>query len=91
MGFSTKRGETMNGKWRLEGQDAFSGEKYHIRGEYDDESQALDAARLWLTTLEMNQPTEETGGQDEHGIQDRIYVVRPNGTRYRFVEHAIED
>lgn len=51
-------------------------------GEYVSEEEVRNAARKRLEELEISQPTAESGGQN--GIQDRIYVVRPDGTEYRY-------
>jgi hypothetical protein len=75
----------MSGLWHLEGFDTFAEESYPLEGEYPDQQAAEAAARKRLQELERDQPTETSGGQSEHGIQDRVYVVRPDGTRYRFV------
>lgn len=82
---------TRNGKWCLEGFSVVENRPYPLRGECDNEADALDAARLRLAHLERFQPTESSGGQDDDGIQDRIFIVRPDGSRYRFVEVMIED
>ena len=74
---------TPAGKWTLEGYDTFAGEWYHIGGEFDDEQSAREAARRRLEELERIQPTSSSGGQDPGGIQDRVYIVAPNGTSYR--------
>ncbi len=72
------------GKWRLEGLDTFDNESYALPGEHDTEEEAITAARARLQHLEETQPTAESGGQEEHGIQDEVWIVRPNGTQYRF-------
>jgi hypothetical protein len=69
-----------NQKWRLEGWDTFGGHSYPIPGEYESEPLAIAAAKRELEELERTQPTESSGGQA--GIQDRVYVVGPDGHRY---------
>lgn len=81
----------MAGKWCLAGYDMLEGTPYPLNGEWNNESETLDAARLHMAHLEMTQPTAETGGQDDDGIQDQVWVIRPNRTRYRFVEIMIAD
>lgn len=81
----------MVGKWRLERWDTFSLETYPLEGEFNTEKETQDAARLHLAQLEMTQPSEDTGGQEEDGIQDQVYIVRPDGTKYRFVEAMTHD
>ncbi|OGG44092.1 hypothetical protein A2841_01205 [Candidatus Kaiserbacteria bacterium RIFCSPHIGHO2_01_FULL_48_10] len=73
--------------WRLEGYDTFEGGHdafYPIEGEYESESAAQTAARQRLKKLERSQPSSSSGGQSSTGIQDRVYIVRPNGEKYRF-------
>lgn len=70
-----------NGKWKLEGYDAFSREDYPLPGEYDTEDAAITAAKKRLEDLERTQPSESSGGQD--GLQDRVYLIRPDGTKFR--------
>ena len=71
-------------KWRLRGYDTFSEEEYGLSGEYDDEQTAREAAAKRLEHLEESQPSASSGGQGFGGIQDQIYVVRPDGSEYRF-------
>jgi hypothetical protein len=73
----------VDGKWRLAGWDVFSNEDYDLDGEHETEALALEAARKRLEELEVLQPTASSGGQAPGGIQDRVYVARPDGTRYR--------
>ena len=68
-------------RWRLEGWDTFAGESYPIPGEYESEPLAVAAAKRELEELERMQPGESSGGQA--GIQDWVYVVGPDGHRYR--------
>ncbi len=69
-------------KWRLFGFDTFSGETYRLPGSYASEAQVNAAARKRLEALEKSQPSESSGGQSD--IQDRVFIERPDGTRYRF-------
>jgi hypothetical protein len=71
-----------SGRWRLRGHDTFAGEDYALRGVFWTEKAAQRAARRRLAELERSQPSATSGGQD--GIQDQVYVVRPDGTSYRF-------
>ncbi len=88
---STVRGEAPLARegeiawWRLEGYDTFDGAPYPLEGVYGTEAAARAAARGRLVYLETTQPTAASGGQGELGIQDRVYVVRPDGTKYRFL------
>ena len=74
-------------KWKLQGYDTFQGGNdafYPLEGEYDDQAAAEQAALVRLAELEKTQPTQSSGGQSKDGIQDHVYVVRPDGTKYRF-------
>jgi hypothetical protein len=68
--------------WRLRGWDTFAAEAYPI-GRYFTEAGALRAARRNLRQLSRDQPPESSGGQGPPGIQDRVYIVRPDGTEFR--------
>ncbi len=70
-----------NSKWKLQGRDTFANEDYPLEGEFDTEHDAITAAKVRLTDLEITQPSETSGGQD--GIQDQVFVIRPDGTRFR--------
>lgn len=70
--------------WKLEGYDAFDEEYYPIEGKWPTEAEAQEAARTKLREIEALQPTENSGGQTDWGLQDRIFIVRPDGTMYRF-------
>ncbi len=75
-------------KWTLKGYDTFEGGPdayYSIEGVYDDQAAAEGAAQHRLEELEKIQPSDESGGQEVDGIQDHVYVVRPDGTKYRFL------
>jgi hypothetical protein len=67
--------------WRLQGYDTFSMEDYGLDGEYRDQEAAELAGQERLAELERTQPSASSGGQG--GIQDRVYVVRPDGSTYR--------
>ena len=82
--------------WKLGGYDAFSGESYplgdlHVeegvsridglRPEYPDYASALAGARKRLASLERAQPAASSGGQAPGGIQDRVYILHPDGRR----------
>ena len=73
-------------KWKLEGYDTLESEYYPLEGEYDTREEAEIAAIKRLKYLEELQPSESSGGQTEEGIQDRVYLVSPNGERIRFTE-----
>ena len=70
--------------WRIGGFDTFAEEFYSLEGEYETETEAHAAAVFRLAKLEMTQPTSVSGGQDALGIQDRVFILRPDGTSYRF-------
>lgn len=75
----------MSGKWKLEGWDVFDAGNYKIDGEYDTEEQAIEVAKMRLLELERDQSTETSGGQSDKGIQDRIFIVGPDGSKYRYL------
>lgn len=68
--------------FRLVGLDTFEGAYYSLDGEYDDEQAALVEARKRLDDLERTQPSVTSDGQ-YGGIQDRVFVERPDGSRFR--------
>ena len=70
-----------SGTWKLQGRDTFAHEDYDLDGEFDSEDEAIAAAKVCLDDLERTQPTASSGGQD--GIQDHVYIIRPDGTRFR--------
>ena len=71
------------GIWKLEGYDTFSDESYGLSGEYKSLEEAEKAAVGRLEEIEETQPSGSSGGQD--GIQDRIYIMKPDGSKYLFV------
>jgi hypothetical protein len=74
--------ERLRGPWRLRGHDTFAGEDYPLPGRFWSEASAQRAARRRLAKLEHTQPSATSGGQK--GIQDRVLIVRPDGTAYRY-------
>ena len=75
-------GAIMAGVYRLKGYDPFSSDYYDMGGEFLSLEEAEAAARKELQELEIAQPSAGSGGQD--GIQDRVYIVHPNGHYVRF-------
>jgi hypothetical protein len=69
--------------WRIHGYDAYSGDPYPLPGRFPSEAAALRAARRALRKIERMQPAATTGGQADGGMQDHVYVVRPDGSLYR--------
>jgi hypothetical protein len=69
--------------WRLRGYDTFAREWYPLGGIYLSERAALRAAHKRLEELERSQPSATSGGQE--GIQDQVYIVRPDGTIFRYL------
>lgn len=68
------------GAYKVEGKDGFGPEAdYYPIGEWPSCDAALEAARDSLAELDLCQP--DAGGQA--GIQDRVYVVHPDGHRER--------
>ena len=72
-------------EWRLRRWDEFEGKYYSLPGSYPTEEAAQQAARERLAELEKTQPSSKSGGQGFFGIQDRVYIVRPDGSQYRFM------
>ena len=78
--------------WKLEGYDTFAEEYYPLEGEYSSEKEAQRAAAKRLQELERTQPSRRpgglggSGGQGSFGIQDRVFVIRPDGSRYRYIK-----
>ena len=72
-----------SGTWKLQGRDTFAHDDYDLDGEFDSEDEAIAAAKVRLDNLERSQPTASSGGQHGIGIQDHVYVIRPDGTRFR--------
>jgi hypothetical protein len=68
-------------RWKLLGYDTFASDWYPLGGAYRTEEAAVKAARRRLKELERSQPSENSGGQD--GIQDQVYIKRPDGSTYR--------
>lgn len=77
-------------KWYLVGFDTFEGEEYPLE-EHNSQESAEQAAMERLLSFEESQPSNESGGQAKEGIQDQIFVVRPDGTRYRFIPPELKD
>lgn len=74
----------MDGFWKLKGYDSFDGDYYPIPGEYETEDLARDAASAKLAGIKKSQPDEQSGGSGFGSVQDRIYVVKPDGSSYPF-------
>lgn len=73
--------------WRLRGYDTFADEWYPLDGIFWSERAAMRAARRYLKELEKMQPSKFSGGQD--GIQDRVYIVHPDGTMTRYLPNNL--
>lgn len=73
-----------NYDWLIEGYDTFDGQPYPLQGAYDCRLNAERAADARLRELEKSQPTSNSGGQGELSIQDQVFVVRPDGSKYRY-------
>lgn len=68
--------------WKLRGYDTFAGEWYSLPGRFLTEPAALRAAQRQFRKLEKLQPSSYSGGQA--GIQDQVYIVRPDRTMYLY-------
>ena len=71
--------------WLVKGYDTHEGEYYSIAGEYRSEDEARAAALKKFKEIEETQPIDSSGGQSEMGIQDRLFIVRPDGSQYRYL------
>ena len=73
------------GTWGVDGYDTFEGGDayYSVKTGLASEAEARAAASEYLQKLERHQPSEHSGGQGPMGIQDRVFIVRPDGSRER--------
>lgn len=78
--------EDVDMPWQLVGWDTFESEAYPV-SRHATEQECRAAAREFLRTLEIHQPSEQSGGQD--GIQDRVFILGPTGEHYRY-EQALD-
>lgn len=72
-------------RWHLVGYDTFSDEFYPLYESHALEAMAQEAAIRRLMVLEVQQPSESSGGQADEGIQDRVFILGPGGVFYRAV------
>ena len=78
----------MKTSWSVEGYDTFEGGSeafYTVSSHHETLAQAETSAKKFLEELEATQPRESSGGQSREGIQDRVYIVHPNGHKTRFL------
>ena len=73
------------GKWKIQDYDTFEGEFYGLCGGWDTEKKAKQEAKKRLMEIEKNQPSTQSGGQGFGGIQDQVFIVKPDGSKYRFI------
>ena len=85
----------MSGPWRIEGYDTFGArcapneidpEALYPLGDpdgYPSKLAAVKAAVEALREIEREQPSAQSGGQGLMGIQDRVFIVKPDGTKFR--------
>lgn len=80
---------TSRPEFEVIGYDEFDGEDYPLGdpigtpATFDDHDAAIRFGRRHLEGLERTQPTSSSGGQEFGGIQDRVYILHPNGQRER--------
>lgn len=79
----------MSKKWKLLGYDTFSSEWYILPGSFASEKDAQTAADRRLDDLERTQPSASSGGQGSLGIQDRVFIQRPDGSKYRHIRRKL--
>lgn len=70
--------------FKLLGYDTFSNEWYDLE-EFPTEKKAKEAGVKRLEELAISQPASSSGGQASGGIQDRVFIERPDGNRYRVI------
>ena len=68
--------------FKLLGYDTFSNEWYDL-DKFKTEKEAVRAGKTRLRDLEVTQPSATSGGQESMGIQDRVFIERPDGSKYR--------
>jgi hypothetical protein len=68
--------------WWVIGWDTFEGEDYPV-SRHATEAESKLAAQAFLSQLERDQPSASSGGQS--GIQDQVFIERPDGVRYRYL------
>ena len=65
--------------------NTYAGDWDPLPGCYLTEKAARQAASLQVQRLAILQPAATSGGQSPEGIQDRVYVPGPDGSRYRYL------
>lgn len=85
-------------RWRLEGYDTFSNEEYPLGayGEVDDYRESYpDYASAHADAIrrldELDRTQSRSGGQGWDGIQDRVYIVHPDGRKERVLRSTDPD
>lgn len=79
----------MDGRWSVHGYDTFSSHPYNFldcpEEGFGSEDKALVFARTQFAKIQRDQPPEEAGDcWDEGSIQDRVVIVRPDGSEYYY-------
>jgi hypothetical protein len=71
--------------WFLDAMDGFDtdAEPYRFAGPYSTEEAALAEADTYFEYLENDCPPDASDGCTFTGIQDRLYLVTPDGQRRR--------
>ena len=70
-------------RWDVEGYDTFSRESYSVKTGLTSYNAALECAKQKLLQIERTQPRASSGGPDAFGIQDRVFIVHPDGKKDR--------
>jgi hypothetical protein len=66
------------GNWRVLGIDGFDDDAgFYLVAKCDTEQEAFERAQSYLQELERTQPISSSGGQGPDGIQDQVYIQRP--------------
>ena len=75
----------MKETWRVLGFDAFDEEYYPLSGDFETEDGAKKLASEKFDQINLSQPDEQSSGQDDDGIQDRLFIEKPDGSLIRFL------
>lgn len=73
--------ERKRGLWHIDGYDTFEGAEYPVASNIETIEDAELLARALRRRIEEAQPSATSGGQAFGGIQDRVYIVNPDGSK----------
>ncbi len=81
----------MSEVWKIVGYDALEEEFYKMGSEYFDEESAYAAAVAHLESIEESQPSSDSVGEGDESVQDQVFIIKPDGARYRVLPKEIQD